>query len=247
MLPLSDPGPSVLNPFVQAFFADHITIKDNTFLFSFQDKLHGLATECWAPCQHLVPVSAGIWLVTEGLPAQARHLFLSHSAADVLCFCQLRPEWLRVSGNVAFAALGLLATAAQVHFLKERFANAKVHTLFDAGLTGRVTDCKIALWQAGKDAAFKITDDQVHINYRNRKFSIPAAVFSMSRFEKAVALRSNIRTHKPKGFNSYHEFFVKAQRWSSSKHTLVPTDQGALLCVKILPDKSISTTQKMNQ
>lgn len=209
MFPLSDPGPSVINPFVRAFFADHITIKDDTYLFSFRDKLHCLATEYWTPGQHMVPVSAGIWLVNEGFPAQARHLFLSHSAADILSFCQLRPEWLRIPGNVAFAALGLLVTATQVYFLKERFANAKVHTLFDAGLTGRVTDCKVALWRAGKDASFTITDDLVQFNYHNQKFSIPTAVFSLNRFEKTVALRSNIRTHKPKGFDSYHEFFVK--------------------------------------
>lgn len=208
MLPLSDPGPSIISPFVQAFFADHVTVKDDTFLFSYQDNLNGLATEYWAPALHLVPVSAGIWLVNEGFPAQARHLFLSYSAADILCFCQLRPEWLHIPGNVAFAALGLMVTAAQVYFLKERFANAKVHTLFDAGLTGRVTDCKVALWRAGKDASFKITDDLVQINYHKRKFSIPTAVFSLNRFEKTVALRSHIRTHKPKGFDSYHEFFV---------------------------------------
>lgn len=209
MLSLSDPGLSVINPFVQAFFADHITVNEDTFIFSYQDNLHRLAMEHWTPGQHLVPVAAGIWLVNKGFPAQARHLFLSHSAADILCFCQLRPEWLRIPGNVAFAALGLLATATHVHFLKERFANAKVHTLFDAGITGRVTDCKVALWRAGKDASFKITDDLVQIKYHNRKFSISTAVFSLNRFEKTVALRSHIRTHKPKGVDSYHKFFVK--------------------------------------
>jgi hypothetical protein len=207
MLPLSDPGPSVINPFVQAFFADHVTVKDDTFLFSFQDNQHGFDTEYWTPGQHLVPVAVGTWLVNKGFPGQARHLFLSHSAADILCFCQLRPEWLQRPGSVAFAALGLLATVDQIHFLKERFAKAKVHTLFDAELTGRVTDCKVALWCNGRDASFRIADDLVQINYHNRRFSIPTAVFSLSRFEKTVAVRSDIRTHKPKGFNSYHEFF----------------------------------------
>jgi hypothetical protein len=204
----SNPGPLLIDPFVRDFFADHITVQNETFLFSYQDNQRRSATEYWAPDLHLVPLTAGIWLVHEGFPAQVRHLFLGHSAADIICFCQLRWEWLLVPGNVAFAALGLLATAAQVHFLKERFANTKVHTLFDAELTGRVTDCKVALWWAGKNAAFRIADDLVQINYRNRKFGIPVPVFSLNRFEKAVALRSNIRTHKPKGFNTYHEFFV---------------------------------------
>lgn len=209
MFPLNDPGPPGLNPAVQAFFLNRITVKNEAFLFFYQDHQQELAMEHWAPGQHLVPVSSGIWLVFEGFPAQVRHLFLSHSAADILCFCHLKSEWLKPPGNVAFAALGLLATVGQFRFLKERFANAKVHALFDAGLTGRVTDCKIALWQAGKDAGFRVADDLVQITYRNRKFSIPTAVFSLNRFEKTVAIRSSIRTHKPKGcFSTYQEFFV---------------------------------------
>lgn len=210
MFPSSNPGPLVIDPFVRDFFANHITIQNETFLFSYQDNQRRSVTEHWAPTLHLVPLTAGIWLVHEGFPVQVRHLFLGHSAADIICFCQLRLEWLQRPGSVAFAALGLLATSAQVDFLKQRYTNAKVHTLFDAELTGRVTDCKVALWYSGKDASFRIADDLVQINYHNRRFSIPTAVFSLSRFEKTVAVRSNIRTHKPKGFNSYHEFFVKA-------------------------------------
>nr|WP_199156678.1 hypothetical protein [Pedobacter sp. ASV2] len=208
MSPPIEPGPSAISPSVLAFFTNQVIVQNETFLFSYREGHRIPAIEIWAPGQHLVPLSSTIWLAHEGFPAQVRHLFLGHSATDILCFCQLRPEWLRIPGNVAFAALGLLATVDQVHFLKERFANAKVHTLFDAELTGRVTDCKIALWRAGKNAAFRITDDLVQISYRNRKFNIPTAVFSLGRFEKTVALRSNIRTHKPNGFNSYHEFFV---------------------------------------
>lgn len=208
MPPPVDPGPSAINSDVVTFFTNQIIIQNETFLFSYQEGHRIPAMEIWAPGQHLVPLSSAIWLAHEGFPAQVRHLFLGHSAADILCFCQLRPEWLRRPGNVAFAALGLLAASTQVNFLKERFTNAKVHTLFDAELTGRVTDCKVALWRSSKDASFRIAADLVQINYHNRKFNIPTAVFSLSRFEKTVAVRSNIRTHKPRGFNSYHEFFV---------------------------------------
>jgi len=209
MFPLTDPGPLRLNPIVKDFFSNWIRIQNEVYQFPYRNHREESAREYWSPGMHLVPVTSGIWLVNEGFPAQVRHLFLSHSAADILCFCQLRPEWLKVPGNVAFAALGLLPTTCQVGFLKESFANAKMHTLFDKGLTGRVTDCKVALWRAEKDANFTVIDDLVHINYRRSKFSISAAVFSLNRFEKAVALRSGIHTHKPKGgFSSYHEFFV---------------------------------------
>lgn len=204
-------GPSALDMGVLGFFMHRITVQDGGCLFYYRDNKKNIAVEYWSSGRHQVPVSTGTWLVHESFPAQVRHLFLSHSAADILCFCQLRPDWLAVPGNVAFAALGLLASAGQVTFLKEQFANAKIHTLFDAGLAGRVTDCKVALWLSGKDATFRIADDLVQIGYRKKKFHIPVHVFSLNRFEIAVALRIGIRTHKPKGgFSTYHELFMNA-------------------------------------
>ncbi|MFD2964391.1 MULTISPECIES: hypothetical protein [Olivibacter] len=211
MSPFVNTHPSGINTAVLDFFKDRIHVQDDAFLFSYENNYGKTGTEYWSPGLHKVPVSVGIWLVHEGSLAQVRHLFLSHSAADILCFCQLSPDWLTLPGNVAFAALGLLAIADQVRFLKECFGNAKVHMLFDAEITGRVTDCKAALWLSGKDATFSIFDDIVQIGYRRRKFNIPVPVFSLHRFEKTVALRSNIRTHKPKGgFSSYYQLFVNS-------------------------------------
>lgn len=212
MFPFCDLGPARLNPAVQVFFLNWITVKDGVLLFFYQDQHGNLATEYWARVLHLVPVSSGIWLVHEGFAAQVRHLFIGGSAADILCFCHFNPDWLKDDVAVAFAAVGLLPNAAQIGFLKGRFPNAKVHTLFESGLTGKVTDCKIALWQKGKDASFRVIDDLVQVTYRNRRYKIPVAVFSLNRFETIIGIRSKIRTHKPKGCSgSYHEFFVSGQ------------------------------------
>lgn len=203
---LADLQPISINPEILAFFVNHITIQDGTILFIYQNNQRDAATEFWSDEKHLMPVPTGMWLVYEGLPAQVRHLFLSHTAIDILCFCQQRPDWVKIPDNVAFASLGLLASADQVSFLKQHFVNAKMHTLFDAELTGRVTDCKIALWRSGKEAFFRVIDDVIQINYRKRIFNIPAISFSLNRFEKAVGLRSGVRTHKPKnGYLSFRE------------------------------------------
>ena len=212
MLPLLDLGPARLNPAVQVFFLNWLTVKDGVLLFFYQDKCGNLATEYWAPVLHLVPVSSGIWLVHEGFAVQVRHLFIGGSAADILCFCHFNPDWLNDDGTVAFAALGLLPNAAQIGFLKVQFPNAKVHTLFESGITGKVTDCKVALWQKGKDASFRVSGDLIQIAYKNRRYKIPLTVFSLNRFETTVSVRSKIRTHKPKScLGSYHEFFVSNQ------------------------------------
>lgn len=212
MFPFCGLVPAGLNPAVQAFFLDWITVKNGVLLFFYQDKRGNLATEYWAPVLHKVPVSSGVWLVHQGFAVQVRHLFIGGSAADILCFCQFNPAWLKDDGTLAFAALGLLPNAAQIVFLKERFPNAKVHTLFESGITGKVTDCKIALWQKGKDASFMVSGDLIQITYKNRRYKIPLTVFSLNRFETTVSIRSKIRTHKPKGcLGSYHEFFLSDQ------------------------------------
>lgn len=212
MFPLCDLGTTELNTAVQVYFFNWVTVKNGVFMFFYQDQHRNLATEYWAPVRHLVPVSSGIWLVHKGFSVQVRHLFIGGSAADILCFCQFNPAWLKDDGTVAFAAVGLLPNAVQIVFLKERFPNAKVHTLFESGITGKVTDCKIALWQKGKDASFRVSGDQIQITYKNRRYKIPIDVFSLNRFESTIGIRSKIRTHKPKGcLGSCYEFFVSNQ------------------------------------
>lgn len=210
---LTNNGPADLSAPIVSFFQEHMTIKEDAFLFSFKNaKRYITETEHWYLDRHLVPSSTGTWLVNNGFPAQIRNLFLSHSAADILCFCQHRPDWLRVSDNIAFAALGLTVSSTQINLLKDCFVNAKIHTLFDAGITGRVTDCKVALWIKGKDARFKVDREQIAIYYNKIEITIPIEAFSLNRFEKMVALRSGIRTHKPKGtFGSYYDLFTSAK------------------------------------
>jgi hypothetical protein len=202
-------GPSDLSNHVLDFFQKDFNYQDDALSFRFQSKNANPEIEYWSAERHIVPRSAGVWIVNTGLPVQVRHLLLSHSVSDVLCFCHYKPSWLMKPDNIAFAALGLLASSNQVKVLKSCFTNAKVHTLFDDGIIGRVTDCKIALWMKGKDASFKVEEDFVEISLNKNRFTIPLHAFSLSRFEKTVSIRSGIRTHKPKeGFSCHHDFFI---------------------------------------
>jgi hypothetical protein len=194
---------------VLSFFQEHFIKIDSTQQFVFQNSEGRAVTEYLSEGLHLIPSTDGIWLVYKGFPSQVRHLFLSHSATDILCFCHFNTGWLNSADSVAFAALGLIVSSGQIHFLKRLFFNAKFHLLFDEGITGRVSDCKVAIWLNGKDADFSANGDDLHIFYNQNKFIIPIQLFSLHRFEKMVGIRSNIRTHKPKrGFNSYYDMFV---------------------------------------
>lgn len=199
----------VLDFFIDQFYSDN-----NIFQFPYGGNENDRAIEYWSSSTHNVPLSSGIWVVHNGIHAQVRHLFIGHSAADILCFSQLRQEWLKPTGNVAFVATGLQPSVSQIAFLRDSFVNAKLHTLFDADLIGRVTDCKIALWYVGKAASFKVVNDQVEIYYRNSKFRLPSQSFSLNQFEKITGFRSGVRTHKPKdNFTSFRELFMDSSNF----------------------------------
>lgn len=209
MFPFADRGPAALHSNVADFFMPWINAQEHTYIFHYKINTGVSHFEYWSGSGNRVPCGTGIWMVEHGSPAQARHLFLAHSAADILCFCHFSPDWLVTSGQVAFAALGICVTSNQVSFLKARFLNARIHTLFDVEIAGKVTDCKTALWLAGKDAQFLAEGDLLKVRYRRTDFNIPASAISLSRFEKATGLRSGIRTHKPKeGFDSYYSFYL---------------------------------------
>ncbi|WP_166333020.1 hypothetical protein [Sphingobacterium chungjuense] len=194
---------------VRNFFAPYISIVEDDIQFTYELDNQVLEHEHWGEKGVRIPVCKGMWLVTEGLPIFVTHLFAGHSASDLLCFCHYHPNWMNPSCLSAFASLGLLPTKEQFTGLKILFPNAKIHTVFDAGIIGRVADCKVATWQLGTSARFSLVDDQVEFRFNNKRYFIPASVFSLSRFEKFSGVRSGIRTHKPKAqFETFYQSFT---------------------------------------
>lgn len=194
----------VIKPEVLEYFSPWILNEPPGHLFPYKLDTHTVAIEHLALEISRVPSGPAIWLAASGHPAQVRDVFVSCSAAEVLCFCHYQTTWLKFPGKTVFAALGLLPTSSQIRLLKQRYKAAKFHTLFDAGISGRIMDCRTALWLVGKDAHFSLKADQICISYQGKDFSVSAEFFSLSRFQQIGGFRSGTRTHKPKGgFESY--------------------------------------------
>ncbi|MBD1424027.1 hypothetical protein [Sphingobacterium arenae] len=200
---------SSLKPEVQDFFAPYINISKDKVAFPYTLESCVIDHEHWYNNRVRVPVSAGIWLAADSLPISVTNLFIGHSASDILCFCHYHPGWLAVPCSAAFASLALRPSKEQVVRLKFLFPNAKIHTVFDAGIIGRVTDCKVAMWKVGKNARFSLIGDQGEFYCNRKRYCIPVGVFSLNRFEKEAGIRSGVRTHKPKApFETFHQFFT---------------------------------------
>jgi len=208
-VPWRDNGISRIKPEVRNFFEPYIDMVEGNVVFPYALENHVVDQEHWGENGLRIPVSKGMWLVTDSLPVSVTHLFIGHSASDLLCFCHYHPNWVDPPCLSAFASLGLLPTKEQFIWLKSHFPNAKIHTVFDAVISGRVADCKVAAWQLGKNARFSLANDHGEFYYNKKKYRIPISIFSLSRFEKLSGIRSGIRTHKPKApFETFYQSFT---------------------------------------
>lgn len=194
---------------VRNFFAPYLDMVEDKIMFPYTLGDQVIDHEHWSENGVRIPVCKGMWLVTEGLSASVTHLFIGHSASDLLCFCHYHPNWFNPSCLSAFASLGLLPTKEQFTWLKTLFPNAKIHTVFDAGISGRVADCKVATWQLGKNARFSLVDEHCEFYCNKKRYRIPIDSFSLNRFERLSGIRAGIRTHKPKApFETFYQSFT---------------------------------------
>ena len=194
---------------VQRFFAPYMVIEGNNIRFPYSIGDHVLGQEYWTENGVRIPTGKGIWLVVECLPVSVSDLFIGHSASELLCFCHYHTGLISGTYQSAFAALGLVPGREQFARLRSLFPNAKIHTVFDTGISGRVADCKIATWQLGKQASFTLSDDHGELYCNKRQYRIPIDIFSLSRFEKLAGIRSGIRTHKPQTpFETFYDSFI---------------------------------------
>ncbi len=195
---------------VRKFFAPYLDIVEGNILFPYTLKNQVVENERWSENSVRDPVTQGIWLAANSLPLSVTDLFIGHSARDIICFCHFYTNWIIPHCPCAFASLGLLPTKGQFTGLKTVFTNAKIHTVFDGGLSGRVADCKVASWQIGMSAMFSIVDENVEFFCKKKRYIIPIENFSLNCFEKMSGIRANIRTHKPKAhFETFYQSFAK--------------------------------------
>src|SRR5690554_2098673 len=151
---------SSLKSEVQDFFGPYIIISEDNVAFPYTLENQITEYEHWGENGVRIPVCKDVWLAADSLPISVTNLFIGHSASDILCFCHYYPDWLAVPCSAAFASLALRPSKEQVVRLKFLFPNAQIHTVFDTGIIGRVTDCKVAMWNAGKNVRFSVVGDR---------------------------------------------------------------------------------------
>ena len=133
-----------------------------------------------------------------------RDLYLFYSAADAICFASIYPQTVSHFGNTVFVSTGNVPEKRLIASLHNVFHGVKLHTVFDKDLSGRIADCKIALWWTAKDSPFSYDAGSISGFYRGKKVVIPEELFSLNQFKLRTGFKCEIRTHKaPSGYASY--------------------------------------------
>lgn len=151
----------------------------------------------------------GVEIFCDGNPCYVRHLFIGCTIANLRGFYLLNRKWFIHSGRSAMASLGLLPNIDQVNLLKSMFSNAKRHLVFTPDLTGKVADCKVATWLAGREASFRYERGYIIVRFEEKRFRIREDRFSLNTFKKEAGQSWPIRTHKPQsGFESFQIYYT---------------------------------------
>jgi hypothetical protein len=192
-----------LKPEVITLFTPFFRYADSRLLFNYGKT----DIESWAPELHSVPSTLDFWVAGASHSNLVTDLYISHSAAELFCFASQRSfNLLKHPEQVAFAAVGLLPSAAQVNALKTAFPYARWHMIFSPDLLGRIADAAVASWYKGRSVSFRVSNDQVMISYYGKPFVLDSGFFSLNIFERITGLRAGMRTHKPpRGLPSFIE------------------------------------------
>ncbi|WCT13316.1 hypothetical protein [Mucilaginibacter jinjuensis] len=171
---------------VRLFFEPYYQVQtDGSICFAFGDELEHVALDF-----HRVPTSVCPWTTGEG-PL----IFISFSAMEAIAFLSCYAHSFPDLSRLQFIAVGN-------HWGNFPVSSGKITLLFGQDILGCLTDIKVStalqnksatIWYQGKDG----------FDVEGHRFA--EMQLTLNAFEKALGIRSGIRTVKPRRFNTFFE------------------------------------------
>jgi hypothetical protein len=152
---------------------------------------YGRDTEIYGLGFHRVPLSGGCWRAgAENLVTQT---VVCSSAMEGIAWLNCHP--------VNFDRLLLIATGSRISL--PSLPKGKYVLVFGNDLLGCICDLKAAAFLAGHPVEITVENDTVYINFRHRRFSLPADTFSLSAFGRLSGYRFPAGTSKSRQHSSW--------------------------------------------
>lgn len=169
-----------------------------------------IAKEHFDNNSHRIPSTIGLWIRHTCHPSAIRTCFVFLSAIEALCLTQVTQFINKDTGTTAIVSIGIKPSREQVTQLKIIFPNAKFHFAFGNDIMSSVLDCAAALWLAGKEARFKLTESGIRITYGQSQRLVESTRLSLSHFLKIFGIRLSCRTCKPpRNYTAFKEMLLQ--------------------------------------
>ncbi|WP_181308799.1 DUF3991 domain-containing protein [Rufibacter sp. XAAS-G3-1] len=142
----------------------------------------------------------GMWIADfAGNPERTSKVFFGENPIDLMSFYQLNKHKIDFE-NAALVSFGGGIAKSQLQSALKYWEKSEKHTVFDNDYQGKMYDIAVAARLTTKqvDRPEKKSDSLL-FTVDDKKFEIPASKLSLSAFEVASGVRSNIKVHKATG------------------------------------------------
>lgn len=146
---------------------------------------------------------------------RATNIFFAESAIDAISFYQLYKH--KYNFDSVLISTGGTVCADQVKNVLAHYPNAKINTIFDNDLTGKLYDIRVAAIQMARNLSISKKPDEVDFALEGKDpFTLPCAKVSLRAFCTASGLRPDVRAHKSEG----KDFNADLQRAKAQQNDL---------------------------
>ncbi|MGF7079004.1 hypothetical protein [Mucilaginibacter sp. UYCu711] len=161
---------------------------------------YGNEMECFYNEFHRVPATSNLWIAGNDL---THEVVITYSAMEAIAYLTLnRHRYSRID-TLTFVAVGNLPHDSQLQWMRSAWLKKKFTLVFGNDLLGRLADIKVAAGLAGRHIRLFLNTPNIRIETENSHHEFAADSISLHVFEKAFGIRSGVRTHKPRQFDTF--------------------------------------------
>ena len=160
----------------------------------------GDVTEHFGAGFHKVPTSQNVWRAAGDA---VRELIITHSAMEGLAYITFNRHLHKAPENMAFVAIGNYPHALQMDWIRENFRKRKITLVFSNCILGTLADIKVVSGLRKLPVRMRLQENSILLDCNGVRRTFEQDLLSLHVFEKAFAIRSGIRTCKPKNHLTY--------------------------------------------
>ena len=158
---------------------------------------------------HTIPVTQSLWIAFAPERYPIKHVIVSHSAMECICFLSLNTHRFPKLYAIALIATGLRPSFCQAMEIRRLFPNSKKYTVFGNDLFGSLADIVIATGIRRIPVAFAVDNcGDINVSFRSQQHQLSEENFSLNHFEKIIKIRLGVRTFKPHLHETFIEHFM---------------------------------------